>query len=65
LSNNFDLFKRKILVACMEWYKNLGCLIMDGKYFVPPNVDLTLYDLTNDPFKIVKSKVERSTQEAR
>lgn len=53
------------MVACMEWYKNLGCLIMDGKYFVPPNVDLTLYDLTNDPFKIVKSKVERSTQEAR
>jgi hypothetical protein len=27
--NNFDLFKKRIAVACMEKYRNLGRLIED------------------------------------
>jgi len=32
-SSNFDLFKKKIAIACMERYKNLGRLILDKKYY--------------------------------
>jgi len=55
--NNFDLFKRKVSIACMEKYKNLGCLIMDEQYYVPAAVDIALYDLTNDPFNVEKGKL--------
>jgi hypothetical protein len=39
VSNNYDLFKPKVLVACMEKYKNLGRFIMDEKYYVPAAID--------------------------
>jgi hypothetical protein len=29
VANNFDLFKRKVSIACLEKHKNLGRLIMD------------------------------------
>jgi hypothetical protein len=50
--NNFDLFKRKVSIACMEKYKNLGRLIMDEQYYVPDAVDTSLYDLTNDRYDV-------------
>jgi len=50
--NNFELFKRKISIACMEKYKNLGRLIMDEQYYVPDAVDTSLYDLTNDHYDV-------------
>lgn len=59
-SNNFDLFKRKVSVACMERYKNLGRLIIDEKYYVPDNVDRTLYDLTNDPHDVEKVRLREA-----
>jgi hypothetical protein len=49
-SNNFDLFRRKVSVACMERYKNLGRLITNEQYFIPPAIDIVLYNLTNDPY---------------
>ncbi len=60
--NNFDLFKRKISVACMEKYKNLGHLIMDEKYYVPDAVDTSLFDLTNDRYDVEKRKVKGGSQ---
>jgi len=47
-SNNFDSFKRKVSIACMERYKNLGRLIVDEKYYVPTSIDVTLYNFSND-----------------
>jgi hypothetical protein len=29
VSKHYDLFKRRVSIACMEKYKNLGRLIMD------------------------------------
>jgi hypothetical protein len=40
--NNFDLFKKRVAVACMERYKNLGRLIVDEQYYSPPPVDTTV-----------------------
>jgi len=58
--NNFDLFKRKISVACMEKYKNLGHLIMDEKYYVPDAVDTSLFDLTNDRYDVEKGRLREA-----
>jgi hypothetical protein len=60
ISNNFDLFKRKVSVACQEHYKNLGRLITDEKYYVPPAIDSSLYDLTNDPQDIKKCRLREA-----
>jgi hypothetical protein len=57
VGNNYDLFKRKISIACMERYKNLGRLIMDEKYYEPAKVDTALYDLTNDPHEVEMSRL--------
>jgi hypothetical protein len=32
IANNFDTFKEKMALACMEKYKNLGRLIVDEEY---------------------------------
>jgi len=60
VGNNYDLFKRKISIACMERYKNLGRLIMDEKYYKPAKVDTALYDLTNDPHEVEKSRLREA-----
>jgi hypothetical protein len=60
VANNFDLFKRKVFIACMEKYKNLGRLIMDKKYYVPEAVDVALYDLTIDPFDMEKGRLRET-----
>jgi len=49
VGNNYDLFRRKISIACIEKYKNFGRLIIDEEYCTPPKVDTALYDLSNDP----------------
>jgi hypothetical protein len=38
-NQNLDLFERKMIVACLEKYGNLGRLIQDGAYYDPPAVD--------------------------
>jgi hypothetical protein len=53
-SDNFDIFKRKVSITCLEKYKNLGHLINDEKYYVLATIDMALYDLTNDPHEIKK-----------
>ena len=58
--NNFDLFKRKISVACMEKYKNLGRLIVDEQYYVPDVVDSSLFDLTNDHYDVEKGRLREA-----
>ena len=52
---NWDLFKRKMTVAALEKFGNLGRLIQDETYYSPPAVDTQLYDLTNDPHGIQKA----------
>jgi len=59
-SKNFDLFKCKVPVACMERYKNLGRLIVDEKYYVLDDVDISLYDLTNDPYDVEKARLREA-----
>jgi hypothetical protein len=58
--NHFNLFKRKISVACMEKYKNLGRLIIDEQYYVPDAVDTSLYDLTNDRYDVEKGRLREA-----
>jgi len=56
-SNNFDLFKRKVSIACQEKYKNLGRLIHDEAYYIPATIDTAMYNITNDPHKIEKGQL--------
>jgi len=56
VSNNFDNFRKKISIACLEKYKNLGRLIQDETYYVPPAIDPKTYDLANDPHEIEKTR---------
>ena len=60
VSNNFDTFKKKVSIACMEKYKNLGRLIVDERYYVPPAVDTTQFNLTNDPHEIKKGRLREA-----
>ena len=60
VSNNFDLFKRKVSIACQEKYKNLGHLIYDEEYYTPTAVDTALYNLTNDPYEIEKGRLREA-----
>jgi hypothetical protein len=39
VANNFDTFKKKLSIACMEKYKNLGRLIVDEAYYNPPAIE--------------------------
>ena len=59
-NNNFDTFHKKVSIACMEKYKNLGRLIMDETYYIPPAVDAALFDLANDPHKIEKGRLREA-----
>lgn len=52
---NWDIFKRKMTVAALEKFGNLGRLIQDEAYYSPPAVNTQLYDLANDPHGIQKA----------
>jgi hypothetical protein len=52
--NNFDLFKKRVAIACLERYKNLGRLIVNERYYVPLMIDIADYDLANDPYEVEK-----------
>jgi len=60
VSNNFDNFRKKISIACLEKYKNLGRLIQDETYYVPPAIDPKTYDLANDPHEIEKTRLREA-----
>jgi hypothetical protein len=45
-----------LTIARMEKYKNHGRLIIDEKYYIPPDVDVNLHDVTNDPYDIEKGR---------
>jgi hypothetical protein len=60
VTNNFDTFKKKMSIACMERYKNLSRLIMDEAYYIPPAIDITQYKLTNDPYDIEKGRLREA-----
>jgi hypothetical protein len=60
VSNNFDTFKKKVSIACLEKYKNLGRLINDEAYYVPPQVDLADFDLANDTNDIEKTRLREA-----
>jgi hypothetical protein len=55
--NNFDLFKKCIAIACLKRYKNLGRLIVDEKYYVPPAIDVADFNLANDPYDVEKIRL--------
>ena len=57
---NWDPFKRKMIVVCLEKYKNLGRLIQDEAYYDPPAVDVTAYNLTVDPYQIERSRMTKA-----
>ncbi len=60
MNNNFDNFKKKVSIACMERYKNLGRLIVDEQYYSPPAVDIKNFNLTNDPHDIEKTRLQEA-----
>ena len=47
--NNFPTFKKKLAVAVLEKYNDLGRMIDLGEYYVPEEVDVDQYDLDDDP----------------
>jgi len=56
--SNWDYFKRKMSVACMESVGNLGRLIDDEAYYVPPQVvdaDFGSLNPASDPHGIRKA----------
>jgi hypothetical protein len=59
-TNNFDTFKKKLSIACMEKYKNLGRLIVDETYYTPPAVDVAGYNLASDPHDIEKARLREA-----
>ena len=60
VSNNFDNFRKKISIACLEKYKNLGRLIHDEVYYIPFTIDPTTYNLSNDPHDIEKTRLREA-----
>jgi hypothetical protein len=58
-SSDTDVFKKKIALACMEKYKTR--LITDEKYYEPPQIDLTKYNLANDIHDIEKGGWRKHT----
>jgi hypothetical protein len=59
-TNNFDTFKKKLSIACMEKYKNLGRLIVNEAYYTPPAVDIAGYNLASDPHDIKKTRLREA-----
>ena len=47
--NNFPAFKKKLTVAALEKYNDLGRMFDLGAYFSPEQVDPEMYDLEDDP----------------
>jgi hypothetical protein len=47
--NNFPAFKKKISVAALEKYHDLGRMFDLGEYFSPEPIDVEFYDLDDDP----------------
>jgi hypothetical protein len=60
VSNNFDTFRQRLSIACMEQYKNLGSLVVDKCYYVPPAIDLKQYNLANDLYEIEKGRLREA-----
>jgi hypothetical protein len=60
VNNIFDMFKRKISIACMEKYKNLGRLIHDEVYYTPPPIDIKTFNLSNDPHNVEKTRLKEA-----
>jgi hypothetical protein len=47
--NNFPAFKKKLTVASLERFNDLGRMFDLGAYFAPEQVDPEMYDLEDDP----------------
>jgi hypothetical protein len=60
VSNNFDLFKKRMSIACMEKYRNLGRLVVDEAYYSPPAIDIQRFNLQNDPHDIEKGRLREA-----
>jgi len=60
VSNNFDLFKKRMSIACMEKYRNLGRLIVDEVYYSPPAIDIQQFNLQSDPHDIEKGRLREA-----
>ena len=48
-NNNWLLFRERMIKNALERYGDLGRLIEDERYFEPPPIDRSAYDLINDP----------------
>jgi hypothetical protein len=60
VSNKFDTFRKKVSIACLEKYKNLGRLVHDEAYYVPALVNPKDFDLANDPHDIEKTRLREA-----
>ena len=52
VDNNFHKFRERLATAAIDRFGYLGELIETGRYYVPPPVDESLYDLDNDPHQL-------------
>jgi hypothetical protein len=63
-ANNFIVFKKRLAVACMERYGDLGRLIEDDAYYVPPEIDRSGYSTMDELEKdLLKDKLKRREAE--
>ena len=51
-SGNYDLFKKKMITACLEKYKHLGRIIEEEAYYKPPDIDRNEFDLKDEFDKV-------------
>jgi hypothetical protein len=59
-TNNFDTFKKKLSIVSTEKYKNLGQIIIDETYYVPPVLDIADYNLVTDSHDIEKTRLREA-----
>lgn len=56
-SNNWILFRERVISNALDRFGDLGRVIEIEKYYYPPEVDDTKFDLTNDPNGINKMRL--------
>ena len=61
--NNYPAFKKKIAVAALKEFGDLGRMFDLGGYYEPEAIDMTLYDLENDPHRLNLDELKGARKE--
>lgn len=56
-SNNWIIFRERVISNALDRFGDLGRIIETEKYYNPPEVDENKYDLANDPSGINKIRL--------